>query len=289
MTHPALEGIDPETVIDKSSPIPLHHQLERFLRSAIENGLFAPYQTLPTEQELQEFFRLSRTPIRQALAKLTADGLIDRRRSQGTIVLPKPFEESLRSLTTFTQEVRKKGWIPGCRLLEFEVIPADPEDRKHLQLQPDERVYHVRRLRFVNNEPVGIWTSHIPLRLVPHLSAGDFGQAVTGIETGPQQSMYYVLEQVHGITLVRASETFRAVSLDPDFARLLNMPAYSAVLLRSRVTFDRLGRAVAFEQGLYRGVYRLEWHGREVSSIDTTGLEESGDGTDQRPAPVLPL
>lgn len=266
--HPALLDVDPQSVIDKNSPVPLHYQLELFLRQALEDGRILPGQMLPTEQDLQDFFGLSRTPIRQALARLSADGLIDRKRSQGTIVLPKLFEESLTSLTTFTQEVERRGLRPSCRLIEFKVISADADDRKQLGLSRAEDIFHVRRLRAVDGDPVGVWTSHIPLSIVPALQAADFS------ETGPRQSMYYVLEQVHGIKLVRASETFRAVSLNSEFARLLNIPANAAVLLRARVSFDPAGRAVAYEQALYRGVYLLEWTGRGVSAVDPTGFSE---------------
>lgn len=266
VSHPALLNVDPDNEIDKNSPVPLHYQLELFLRQALEEGRIGPGEMLPTELELQEFFGLSRTPIRQALARLSADGLIDRKRSQGTIVLPKLFEESLTSLTTFTQEVERRGLTPSCRVLDFRVVAADADDRRHLDLHGATEIYHVRRLRAVDGDPVGVWTSHIPVGIVPGLQAADF------TETGPRQSMYHVLEQVHGIKLVRASETFRAVSLSPEFARLLNMPANTAVLLRARVSFDPAGRAVAYEQALYRGVYRLEWNGREVSAVDTASL-----------------
>lgn len=266
VTHSGLLSVMPEAVIDKNSPVPLHHQLELFLRQGIENGLFPPQEMLPTEQEIQAYFGLSRTPIRQALAKLSADGLVLRRRSLGTIVLPKPFEENLRSLNTFTQEVQSKGHRPGAKLLEFTIKSADQEDIKQLKLKEAAEIYHIRRVRFIDDEPVGEIVSHIPVAIVPNLEATDF------TEQGPAQSIYNVLETVHGVKLVRAVETFRAVSLNPESAKLLNVAPYSAVLLRSRTTFDTSGRAVALEHGLYRGLYRLEWQGRELSSFDASAL-----------------
>ncbi|MBI1881334.1 MAG: GntR family transcriptional regulator [Chloroflexi bacterium] len=173
VVHPGLSNTDPDAVIDKSSPIPLHHQLERFLRQGIESGLFPPQATLPTEFELQEYFGLSRTPIRQAIAKLTAEGLVIRRRSQGTIVLPQPFEENLRSLTPFTEEVRRKGQTPGAKLIEFVVQPADAEDIKLLNLKNRAKIYHIQRVRTIDGEPVGVIVSHIPVAIVPNLQASD--------------------------------------------------------------------------------------------------------------------
>ncbi|HMQ54561.1 MAG TPA: GntR family transcriptional regulator [Anaerolineae bacterium] len=265
VSHPGLLSVNPGEVIDKDSPIPLHHQLEVFLRQGIESGLFPPNETLPTEHEIQEYFDLSRTPIRQALAKLSSDGLVVRRRSRGTIVLPRPFEENLRTLAPFTEEVKRKGRIPSAKLIEFAVQQANSEDISWLNLRDDAQIYHVHRVRFIDDEPVGDIVSHIPVSLLPRLSADDFS------EHGPNQSIYYVLEKMHGIKLIRATETFKAINSSPETAKLLNMPVGSAVLMRTRVTFDPANRAVALEYGLYRGVYRLEWEGREVS-VDTSTL-----------------
>lgn len=265
VSHPGLLSVVPSDVIDKDSPIPLHHQLEVFLRQGIESGLFPANETLPTEHEIQEYFDLSRTPIRQALAKLSSEGLVVRRRSRGTIVLPRPFEENLRSLASFTEEVKGKGYTPGANLIEFVIQQADSEDVHHLNIAEGSEIYHIHRVRFIDDEPVGDIVSHIPVALLPNLQAEDFSKQ------GPTQSIYNVLEKVHGIKLVRATENFKAVNSSPETAKLLNMPVGSALLMRTRVTFDTANRAVALEYGLYRGVYRLEWEGREVS-VDTSTL-----------------
>ncbi|MCB0156199.1 MAG: GntR family transcriptional regulator, partial [Anaerolineae bacterium] len=186
-------------------------------------------------------------------------------RSRGTIVLPRAFEEKLRTLAPFTEEVKRKGRAPRAKMIEFAQQQANNEDVSLLNLRNKAQIYHVHRVRFIDDEPVGDIISHIPVALLPHLKADDFS------EHGPNQSMYYVLEKVHGIKLVRATETFKAINSSPDTAKLLNMPVGSAVLMRTRVTFDTANRAVALEYGLYRGVYRLEWEGREVS-VDTSTL-----------------
>jgi GntR family transcriptional regulator len=231
-----------------------------------------PNSTLPTEQDLQDHFDLSRTPIRQAIGKLVADGLVVRRRSQGTVVLPRPFEEDLQSLSSFTEEVLRHGQQPRARLIEFTRQAADQEDAQQLGLKLPADVYHVRRLRLIDQAPVGLIVSHVPVARVPHLRAEDFD------ELGPQQSLYQVLEKVHGLKLVRASEIFDAVSLNEADAALLELPPMRPILSRSRVTFAHDGRAVAFEQGLYRVRYRLQWKGRALSQVDTGMMHAGRDG-----------
>jgi GntR family transcriptional regulator len=180
-------------VIDKTSPVPLHYQLERFLRQGIETERFPPQSTLPTEQDLQEHFDLSRTPIRQAISKLVADGLVLRWRSQETVVLSRPFEEELQSLSSFTEEVVRQGQQPAAKLVEFTIQSADTQDCQQLGLPEHAEVYHIRRLRYIDQVPVGLIVSHVPVALVPQLKPEDFH------EIGPRLSLYCVLEKVHGL------------------------------------------------------------------------------------------
>lgn len=64
---------------------PLGEQIYDLLRTAIINGEFAPGQRL-SSQELSERFQVSVTPIRDALRRLVADGLIEVLPRRGTFV-----------------------------------------------------------------------------------------------------------------------------------------------------------------------------------------------------------
>jgi GntR family transcriptional regulator len=256
-----LSTIPPESVIDKASPVPLHHQLEQFLRKGISTGLFPPNETLPTERELQDHFDLSRTPVRQALGSLANDGLVIRRRSLGTVVLPRPFEEELTSLSTFTQEVKAKGHTPRAKMIALQQMVATQEIATNLSILAGDDIYEIVRLRLVDHSPVGLIYSYISTTMAPELSTDDFS------EEGPRQSIYRTLLEKYDIKLTRATETFRAVNADKDVSRHLKLPKDSAVLLRSRIAFDSADTAIAFENGFYIAQYRIEWQGQEVRKI----------------------
>lgn len=262
--HEGLQGVEPRKVINKNSPVPLHYQLEHFLRTGIAEGRFAPNETLPTEQELQEFFDLSRTPIRQAIGKLVSEGLVERRRSQGTVVIPRPFQERLASLTSFTEEAMHAGSVPTSRLIEFSILPVEVDPTLQQHLKPGAEIYRIRRVRSIDGQPRGILTSHLPVAIVPNLKPEIFH------ESGPQQSSYYILETLYNIKLTRAEDNLQAVTLDVESAHHLQLPPNSPVLHRDRLTYDSDGRVVAHEMGLYHVRYKLEWSGRAVTSFGGT-------------------
>ncbi len=65
-------------------------QIAAKLRAAIQQGGFAPGDKLPTESQLVSAHGVSRTVIREALASLRTDGLVEARQGAGVFVLPPP-------------------------------------------------------------------------------------------------------------------------------------------------------------------------------------------------------
>jgi ABC-type glycerol-3-phosphate transport system substrate-binding protein/DNA-binding transcriptional regulator YhcF (GntR family) len=74
--------------IDPKQPIPLYYQLKTLLLQEILGGRYAPGDRLPTEHELCEQHRISRTPVSRALSELAGEGVILRHRRRGTFVNP---------------------------------------------------------------------------------------------------------------------------------------------------------------------------------------------------------
>ena len=76
----------PQPRIDRGSPLPFYFQLAEALEGEIRNGRLKSGARLPSEPALCERYGISRTTVRQALARLEQRGLIARRKGQGTFV-----------------------------------------------------------------------------------------------------------------------------------------------------------------------------------------------------------
>jgi DNA-binding GntR family transcriptional regulator len=74
--------------IDPAQPIPLYFQLKTVLLEEIVGGTYGPDGRLPTEHELCDRYRISRTPVTRALSELADEGVILRHRRRGTFVNP---------------------------------------------------------------------------------------------------------------------------------------------------------------------------------------------------------
>ena len=90
---------------------PRYEQLYRHIAAAIGDGRLEPGSQLPPERDLAELAQVSRVTVRNAVAALVGDGLVEQRRGAGTFVrLQAPrLEQSLSSLTSFTDYMLARG------------------------------------------------------------------------------------------------------------------------------------------------------------------------------------
>lgn len=84
------------TIAPKSVPLPKYKRLQTHLLEQMKDGKLVPGQSLPTEQELAVRMDMARNTVRQALADLERQGLIQRVRGKGTFV----HEDAARQLFT---------------------------------------------------------------------------------------------------------------------------------------------------------------------------------------------
>lgn len=85
-------------ILDEKAPRPaLTLRVIEVLRARIAANDLKPGDRLPTEQALVREFGVSRTVIREAIAGLRADGLVQSRQGAGVFVLPPPAPNGTRN------------------------------------------------------------------------------------------------------------------------------------------------------------------------------------------------
>ena len=119
----------PDTTIDRASPVPYWYQLAGILEHAIAQGQWRPGERLPSESELCERFGISRTTVRQALARLEQEGMVVRRKGFGTFAasaVPRMWlvqsqegffhDEVFRLGRSVSSQILRRtvGPLPGC-------------------------------------------------------------------------------------------------------------------------------------------------------------------------------
>jgi GntR family transcriptional regulator len=199
-------------------------------------------QGLPTEAELSVEFGVSRNTIREALATLKDEGLIDRGPKVGTQVAIRKYDHGLDALVGLKETFKSYGEVRN-EVRAAMSVAAPPAVARRLGLQPGEQVLFIERLRFLGDLPLSLDKTY----LAPDVAADILGHP---LETN---DIFALLEEVTGQRLGSASLAVEAVPADAHSAAILQVPEGAAVLLLERLTHLDDGRPVDLEYIRMRG------------------------------------
>jgi GntR family transcriptional regulator len=203
--------------------------------------------SIPSERQLSVDLGVSRLTLRAALDELSREGYLVRRRGSGTFVGEPKIAQEL-TMTSFTEDIRRRGMKPGSRTLDLHVSAAGARLGRLLHVSPSEPIVVVKRLRTADDEPMAIETLHVRESLVPGLSAKDL----------EQQSFYDLLRGRYGVQLSTGIQTIEPTVTNEEESRELELPLHSPAFLFERTTRSAAGEIVEYVRSIYRGDrYRL--------------------------------
>ena len=225
-------------IVNHSSPIPLHLQVEELLRKLIEEPQFKNGAFLPKEIELSKKLGVSRNTVRQATNKLQNEGLISRKKGVGTKVSGKEISTNLTEWHSFTQEMNSKG-IPFINLeVNTEWVNPDEHIANFLNIRQKTKVLKLSRLKG-STEPFVYFQSYFQPRI-----------GLTGKEDF-NRHLYDILEHdYHSIPTI-SKEKIRA-ALAGELGRILHIKKSDPILIRERFVSDPGNRPLEYNIGYYR-------------------------------------
>lgn len=190
-----------------------HEILKDNILEKILSGHYKVGSLIPKEIDLAEEYDVSRPTVRQAIQALVADGYLERKQRVGTRVIRKKInQEFTQTVSSFNVEMSKKGLTPETRVISFSEIKPNSEVKEALELDENDTVYSLVRLRFVDHSPVVIVTTYLPTKYLPSLMDYDFGKV----------SLYDTLEGMgHGVRAI--SRDLEITYADELTSELLNI------------------------------------------------------------------
>ena len=209
--------------------MPFYFQLKQILLRQMREQDLQPGHRLPGDFQLCKTYDVSRTVVRQALAELETEGVIERVKGRGTFVAPRRTSERLvQSLTGLYEDVAARGGHLHSQVRRQEVVPADDQIATHLALQLGAPVLAIERLRFVDNEPWVLVTTYLPYDVAPGLLEDDLRE----------QSLYALLEDTYGVRLTHGQRGVEAVAAREDLAHALRIKVGDPLLALRSISFS---------------------------------------------------
>lgn len=214
--------------LDKSSAVPLHHQLRLAILAQLEDATLVPGDRLPTERELAGTLGVSVAPVRQAFLDLARQGYITRLRSRGSFVNDKLYEEKVSKLGSFSDVMRRQNSAYETRNERSRPGPA-PRDVLDALGIGGSVAFRLLRVALLNGTPAALLDSY----LNPERFSGLAGDVLK------LQSLYRTLKDKYGVEPRRATNTIEVAFCAKDEARLLGLDPGTPTARVTSVTFDQ--------------------------------------------------
>jgi len=232
-------------IVDPNDFLPRYYQLANILRERIARGELEAREAIPSERQLETDYSVSRTTIRRAIELLIRQGFLYREHGRGTFVSPHKLQKGISELTSFTEDMKRRGLVPGQKILEIGFVAPPNDVRTRLELGKDrEKVLHVERLRLGDGVPMGLQTSYYVL---PE------GETITREELEEIGSIYRILREKFHLIPTEADETLEVGLATPRDASLLQIVPGSPLLLSERITYSQNRQVIEFVKIVYRG------------------------------------
>jgi GntR family transcriptional regulator len=215
---------------------PLYQQVREMFVRRIADRTWPPGEALPSEQALAVELGVSQGTVRKALDSLAAENLVERRQGKGTYITE---VTPARSLFKFFRISRPGGQrlTPASEEASTKRRRATKAESERLDMEPNESVVEIRRVRLVDGAPAILETIAVPANRFPDLDKRPIPNTI-----------YALYQSDYGINVLSANEELRAVAAGPADAKALRLPLGAPLLEISRTAFDIDGKPIEWRR-----------------------------------------
>ncbi|MGW7680183.1 GntR family transcriptional regulator [Kribbella sp. NPDC054772] len=225
--------------IDRTSPVPLYHQLAEQLTSAITDGSLRPGDPFENEIAMSDRLGLSRPTVRRAISELVNQGLLVRRRGIGTTVANQMVHRKAE-LTSLYEDLAREGRAPRTEVLSLDCDAHDDRAAAVLELPTGTPLVSIVRLRYADDVPLAIMRNWLP----PALNDLTLEQLTA-------DGLYSVL-RARGIRPTVARQRIGARNATAEERRTLHMSKAEPLVTMTRSAYAADGSPVEYGNHCYR-------------------------------------
>ncbi len=222
-----------------------YEQISNEIRKRIKEGYYSLDEPIPDELSLSDEFSCSRMTMKKALDILVTEGLLYRKRGHGTFIVKPAAHNDLVNVTS-EENLGLTNLLKGkkitSKIIKFEVSFPSEEVAAQLSIDLTTPVYHLIRLRIVENEPYVIERTYMPTSLIRQLN-----------EDVLHSSIYNHITHTLGLTIAGCHRKIRASKPTELDQKYLQCAPDDPILEVEQVGF--LNNGVPFEYSFSRHRY----------------------------------
>ena len=224
--------------------LPVYHQIRRAIKQWIVDKHYCPTDKIPPEHVLASQFDVNRMTVRQALSSLVDEGLLIRKRGDGTFVTHN--EALIRDMGLKHIGIANELLLPleksKTLTVEKSEIEPSPLVREKLDLGKNDRhVVRIIRDRLVPEGFRAFTINYLPLGIGKQIHE----------KALMKKPLLKIMEDDLKIKFIEAFQTIEASFADEEMATHLGILPGNPVLSTERIMYAEKGRPVELVNTIY--------------------------------------
>ena len=229
---------------------PMYYDIYLKIKNMISNGEYAVGDFLPTENDLEKIYRVSRTTIRKVISLLSSDGYIEVKQGSGTRVANFNSTQRFNRVTSISETLRKNNNIVTTKSIFIDTIKPEKKIAEKLKIDVNDDIYRVQRVILANDIPVAIIKNYIHHKFTPKID-----KKVNDIK-----SLYIFLESEYNLRIDSAKDLISAKNSDFIESELLNVDIGTSLMSIERTSFQK-DIPITYDESIIRAdKYKIEVH-----------------------------
>lgn len=229
-------------MLDRNSSTPLWEQLEDILRERIDNGEWMPGEAITSENLLCKEFKLSRMTVRSVITRLVQEGLLYRVPGKGTFVSEPKIPTTPLPYMGIREQLEKKGYEITTKVLRNELITVTERVAKKLNIQVNDTVHLIERVRYIKDKTLSVHRSYIKRKFDPPIE-------IARLEV---DQLCTILNDDYNINPTRVEETLEMVYSTSKLAKKLLVPDTYPLLYLQHINYME-SEIVEYSEVFFKG------------------------------------
>ncbi len=163
--------------ISRQSHIPLYIQVKEDIKKNIVAEKFAPGDTIPSEKDLMDAYKVGRATIREAITQLVTEGFVEKRQGVGTFVKGQGKSVAFEPFISLEYTMRSFGLSMENKILRRELVRNTPDITQASSISA-EQVFLLERSRLIENDVVALEEFTFPGAFYERIKDFDFSKSI---------------------------------------------------------------------------------------------------------------
>ncbi|NHM73818.1 GntR family transcriptional regulator [Staphylococcus sp. 11007852] len=209
------------------SVTPEVNKVKTWILNQIETEALKPGESLPSVFNMAKTCEVSTEHVTVAIHELITEQIVTENFEEGARVnIPQPFFYPLDELMSISRMISDKGYAHGTVFLSLDEEPASLHDSRVMNVEPNETITVIERIRTADNHPVVYCLDKVAANVLDY-----YGQH------HQQTSILKAIEQVTEKEIAYAETEIQAISYEPYISDALESDPHDGLMLLKQVHY----------------------------------------------------